>query len=105
MRTPSRKRSSNLNFSHASIFPVTPKKLVFPQPNAGYSQDSPFRTPGSRQSIFDPHDPGALLDDELSRLGAQMRGQDSPTGLYEGRKGLLYESPSMPSPGKWAKWW
>jgi len=45
------------------------------------------------------------LDEELSRLGAQMGGQDSPAGVYEGKRGLLYESPSMPSPGKWAKWW
>lgn len=105
MRTPSRKRASNLSATPISLFPITPKKLVFPAPTSSYSQDSPFRTPGSRPSIFDPHDPGALLDEELSRLGAQMGGQDSPAGLYEGRKGLLYESPSMPSPGKWAKWW
>ena len=100
--TPSRKRTSGLN---PTLFPITPKKLLFPPPGLSYSQDSPFRTPGSRQSIFDPHDPGALLDEELSRLGAQMNGQDSPAGVYEGKKGMLYESPSMPSPGKWAKWW
>ena len=108
-RTPSRKRpSSSLNpaSSNISLFPVTPKKLIFPTANSSYyPQDSPFRTPGSRPSIFDPHDPGALVDEELSRLGAQIGGQDSPVGLYEGRRGLLYESPSMPSPGKWTKWW
>ena len=101
MRTPSRKRASNLNSAY-SLFPVTPQKLLFPTSNSG---SSPFRTPGTRQSIFDPHDPGAMLDEELSRLGAQMGGQDSPAGVYEGKRGMLYESPNMLSPGKWAKWW
>lgn len=98
MRTPSRKRPGNAGGS--VIFPpVTPKRLVFP--NSG---DSPFRTPGSSRShvIYDPHDPGALLDEELSRLG-ERGAQDSPAGLFG--KGGLYESPSLPSPGKWARWW
>ncbi|KZP16599.1 hypothetical protein FIBSPDRAFT_1047397 [Athelia psychrophila] len=89
-------------------FPVTPKRLFSASLPQSGSQDSPFRTPlagtARHGHIFDPHDPGALLDDELSRLGA-LGAQDSPLGLYEGRKGLLYESPGMPSPGKFAKWW
>lgn len=111
LRTPSRRRTISSSNDRAPLFPsfpVTPKKLFSASlPHSGHSQDSPFRTPvaGSRHaSIYDPHDPGALLDEELSRLGA-VGTQDSPEGLYEGRKGLLYESPSMPSPGKWAKWW
>ena len=101
IHTPSRKRTFTLNPAHSLIFPVTPKKHIFPTPNS--SQESPFRTPGSRFGLFDPHDTSTLLDEELSRFGG---GQDSPDGgLYEGKKGLLYESPSMPSPGKWAKWW
>ncbi|KAH7924285.1 hypothetical protein BV22DRAFT_1112896 [Leucogyrophana mollusca] len=105
IRTPSRRRVSGHGHAHhkesSTLFPpMTPKKLVFPAPSS--SAESPFRTPGAR-SIFDPHDPSALLDDELARLGAKGA-QESPTGLFEGRRGLLYESPNMPSPGKWARW-
>ncbi|KAI6024083.1 hypothetical protein BKA83DRAFT_4267506 [Pisolithus microcarpus] len=99
IRTPSRKRGYRDNLS-ALFPPVTPKKLVFPAPSS--SSESPFRTPGSR-SIFDPHDPSALLDEEFARLGAKAT-QDSPVGLFEGRRGLLYESPSVPSPGKFPRW-
>ncbi|OAX43212.1 hypothetical protein K503DRAFT_732143 [Rhizopogon vinicolor AM-OR11-026] len=105
IRTPSRKRGAHAHGHHhkdtSTLFPpVTPKKLVFPtQPS---SAESPFRTPGSK-SIFDPHDPSALLDEELARLGAKGM-QESPIGLFEGRRGLLYQSPNMPSPGKWARW-
>ncbi|EGO20500.1 hypothetical protein SERLADRAFT_441842 [Serpula lacrymans var. lacrymans S7.9] len=104
IRTPTRKRGHNHHKDRDSstLFPpLTPRKLVFPGPPS--ISESPFRTPGAR-SIFDPYDPGAMLDEELSALGARMGGQDSPAGLFEGRKGLLYESPSMPSPGKWARW-
>ncbi|KAF9219813.1 hypothetical protein BS17DRAFT_788811 [Gyrodon lividus] len=107
IRTPSRKRGHQ--FTHrdrdkdigTTLFPpVTPKKLVFPTP--GSTTESPFRTPGAR-SIFDPHDPGALLDEEFARLGAKGA-QESPAGLFEGRRGLLYESPNIPSPGKLPRW-
>ncbi|KAG0705569.1 hypothetical protein DFH29DRAFT_1077532 [Suillus ampliporus] len=105
IRTPSRKRGTHTHGHHHKdttiLFPpVTPKKLVFPTHSS--SAESPFRTPGSR-SIFDPHDPGALLDEELARLGAKGM-QESPIGLFEGRRGLLYESPNIPSPGKWSRW-
>lgn len=105
IRTPSRKRGPLAHGHHhkdtSTLFPpVTPKKLVFSTQSS--SAESPFRTPGSR-SIFDPHDPGALLDEELARLGAKGM-QESPIGLFEGRRGLLYQSPNMPSPGKWSRW-
>ncbi|KAG6857462.1 hypothetical protein H0H87_003529 [Tephrocybe sp. NHM501043] len=74
--------------------PMTPRRLVFPTnqndspfstPVGGGSVFSPFRTPGSR-SVFDPHDPGTLLDEELNRMGAG----DSPAGLFgKGRGSLL----------------
>jgi hypothetical protein len=57
--------------------------------------DSPFRTPS--RLVFDPHDPGALLDEELRRFGKD----GSPAGLFDRNTGLLYESPGMPSPGKY----
>ncbi|KAL4066026.1 hypothetical protein V8B97DRAFT_1073518 [Scleroderma yunnanense] len=96
VRTPSRRRGHRENGS--TLFPpVTPKKLVFPAPSS--TIESPFRTPGSR-SIFDPHDPSALLDEEFATLGNKV-GQESPVGLFGGRRGLLYESPSISSPGKW----
>lgn len=101
LRTPSRKRSYHRDRERDNIPthfpPVTPKKLVFPTP--GSTAESPFRTPGSR--IFDPHDPGALLDEEFARLGARAA-QESPAGLYG--RGLLYESPNAPSPGKLPRW-
>ncbi|KAI0051025.1 hypothetical protein FA95DRAFT_1587475 [Auriscalpium vulgare] len=94
LRTPSRRRTS----AHAPFTPATPRKLAFPG-----AQDSPFRTPG----IFDPHDPSALLDDELARLGAQGSAlQESPAGLFgRGGRGLLYESPDASSPGRWNRMW
>lgn len=65
--------------------------------------DSPFRTTPSKMQIFDPHDPGTLLDDEVMRLGTQ---QDmSPCGSGIGReRGLLYESPSLDGVG-WERYW
>ncbi len=66
--------------------------------------DSPFRTP-SKIPIFDPHDPGTILDDELMRLGSQ---QDSPIGsgmgIFGKDRGMLYESPSLASPS-WERYW
>ena len=85
VRTPSRKRGHR--DSASTLFPpITPKKLVFPTP--GSATESPFRTPGSR-TIFDPHDPSALLDEEFARLGAK------------GIQASPYESPS---PGKLPRW-
>lgn len=107
VRTPSRKRSYHRDkdkdkdgtASHVHFPPITPKKLVFPTP--GSTAESPFRTPGAR--IFDPHDPGALLEEEFARLGARAA-LESPAGLYDRRR-LLYESPNAPSPGKLPRWY
>lgn len=117
-RTPSRKRQGGTAGSAQGAFPpVTPKRL-FPSAHSdgasgglaphgfGLFGSSPFRTPG----IFDPHDPGMLLDEELSRLGAShyhgMGLQDSPgIGGLLGSRGLLYESPSAPSPGRFSRFW
>ncbi|KAG6891204.1 hypothetical protein C0995_008456 [Termitomyces sp. Mi166 len=90
------------------VAPVTPRRLVFPtnQNESPFSTGaggifSPFRTPGSR-SVFDPHDPGALLDEELNRMGAATG--DSPAGLFgKGRGSLLYDSPGFSSSP--ARWW
>ncbi|KAG6866566.1 hypothetical protein C0991_002051 [Blastosporella zonata] len=85
-RTP-RKRIVSSGASGAG--PVTPRRLVFPtnQNDSPFSTPvgsggifSPFRTPGSR-SVFDPHDPGALLDEELNRMGAG----DSPADYDQPR--------------------
>ncbi|KAH0582861.1 Forkhead box protein I1 [Termitomyces sp. J132] len=96
-RTPRRRVVSS------GIAPVTPRRLVFPtnQNESPFSTPaggifSPFRTPGSR-SVFDPHDPGALLDEELNRMGGE-----SPAGLFgKGRGSLLYDSPGLSSSGWW----
>lgn len=110
LRTPSRKIPA------LGGPPVTPKRSFSSNQNespfrtpgggGGVLGDSPFRTPGSR-GVFDPHDPRALLDEELSRMGAQTEDDDSPGGLYgKGRGSLLYDSPGlMDSPGKWTRWW
>ena len=90
--------------------PVTPKRLCsnaespFRLTMGGGMGTSPFRTPGSR-SIFDPHDPSALLDEELNRTATSQ--DDSPVGIFgKGRGSLLYDSPgALGSPGKWFKWW
>lgn len=109
-RTP-RKRVSSSGL--AGPAPVTPRRLVFPSNQndspyrtpVGVFGTSPFRTPGSR-AVFDPHDPGALLDEELSRMGAAGHG-DSPAGLFgKGRGSLLYDSPGLStSPGQLHRWW
>ncbi|KAF8909387.1 hypothetical protein CPB84DRAFT_1515266 [Gymnopilus junonius] len=104
MRTP-RKRG-NANPSTSSGHPVTPRRLIFSS-NVGESPfrtpvgglgASPFRTPDSR-TIFDPHDPRALLNEELNRLNY---GYDSPGGLFgKSRSSLLYDSPGVESAAKW----
>ncbi|KAJ6518704.1 hypothetical protein C8R45DRAFT_2943 [Mycena sanguinolenta] len=106
-RTPARKR----NAASSSAHPITPKRLLFGidnsspfrTPGGGTLSASPFRTPGGSRGggIFDPHDPSALLDEELNNFGAA----GSPAGLYG--KGTLYDSPNPldGSPGKWARWW
>lgn len=105
MRTP-RKRGASASASTSFSHPVTPRKLIFsanlddspfrtPVNNLNMS---PFRTPGSR-SIFDPHDPRTLLDEELSGMHYNY---DSPAGLFgKGRGSLLYDSPGIDGPGKW----
>ncbi|KAF9462868.1 hypothetical protein BDZ94DRAFT_1298182 [Collybia nuda] len=107
-RTP-RKRLSDSGLAGA---PVTPRRLIFPanQNDSPYRTPgyvygtSPFRTPGSR-TVFDPHDPATLLDEELSRMGASGHG-DSPAGLFgKARGSLLYDSPGLHSPSQWQKWW
>ncbi|KAL0570993.1 hypothetical protein V5O48_010961 [Marasmius crinis-equi] len=88
--------------------PVTPRRIPF----AGLEESpfrtsfiSPFRTPNSRL-IIDDHDPRALLDEELNRLGAEQSGSPPTTGLFGKHRELLYESPNPidVSPGKWSKW-
>jgi hypothetical protein len=67
----------------------------------GVTTESPLR------GLFDPHDPGTLLDEELARLGAQgtpSRGlHESPVGFAQ--RGFLYESPSTQSPERWTRMW
>lgn len=91
--------------------PVTPRKLFhMNQSDSPYRTPggifglSPFRTPRSR-TVFDPHDPSALLDEELSRMGTAGYA-DSPDGLFGKAHGsLLYDSPGLSSPDQWQKWW
>ena len=108
-RTPRRRPSGSGTTAPA---PVTPRKLAFPphqnespcRTPGGVFGLSPFRTPSSR-AVFDPHDPGALLDEELSRMGAAGHG-DSPGGLFGKARGtLLYDSPGLSSPDQWQRWW
>lgn len=97
-KTPSRRKDEESG-AGTSNAPITPRKIF--SPFIGFS---PFRTP-SRRSIFDAADPSRMLDDELEALAlAKQRGSDSPIGLFPRGKGLLYESPSLPSPGKWRPW-
>jgi len=105
MRTP-RKRGGNPSSSMPSAHPVTPRKLIFHStvgespfrtPVGGLGA-SAFRTPDSR-AIFDPHDPRALLNEELNRLNY---GYDSPGGIFGKSQGsLLYDSPGVESAAKW----
>ena len=95
-KTPSRRADEQSGGAGA---PVTPRRIFSP-----FTGFSPFRTP-SRRGIFDAADPSRILDDELEALAAaKQRAADSPVGLFPRGKGLLYESPSLPSPGKWRPW-
>ncbi|KAF9005937.1 hypothetical protein BDQ17DRAFT_1352423 [Cyathus striatus] len=112
LRTP-RKRTTSEN--GPPRLPVTPKKLIF----SANSSESPFRTPGNNsmsggspfrtprsRSVYDPHDPRDLLNEELKRMGERY--DDSPGGLFgDARGSLLYDSPGIHSPGKqWHNsWW
>ncbi len=98
LRTPSRKRPGQSGSSgsrrlvdFSPFAPVTPKRLVF------HSQESPFRTPSR---VFDPHDPGNILNEELKRLGEQAQYEESPTGFF-GQRHPLYDSPGLGSPSRY----
>lgn len=80
--------------------PETPRKVFSP-----FGTFSPFRTP-SRRIVFDPSDPGTMLDEELTALASarQHIPNDSPAGLFSRLKGYLYDSPNIPSPDKWRPW-
>ncbi|KAF9563996.1 hypothetical protein CPC08DRAFT_686006 [Agrocybe pediades] len=102
MRTP--RKHDSLTSAVFGV-PITPRKLIFSgnitdspfRTPVGGMSSSPFRTPGTR-SIFDPHDPRHILDEEFSRPY-----NDSPAGLFgNGRGSLLYDSPGIDSsPSKW----
>lgn len=105
MKTPSRKRSQAGSSSAFGLLSTPARRLIFPG-----SGDSPFRTPGGlggsnmspfRMGIYDPNDPMAMLDEELTRMGESGRG-DSPGGLF-GKSRLLYDSPNnfSDSPGRY----
>lgn len=108
LRTPRRREkqvagSSSTPSSSSRLFgsvfgPVTPKRLNFSS-----GDGSPLRTPS--RGILDPHDPSALLDEELSRLGNQSGSGHTPTGLFGNMRGMLYESPGLTSPGRWDRYW
>jgi hypothetical protein len=94
-RTPARGKGSS------SANPVTPKRNFSP-----YHGFSPYRTP-SRRFLLDPSDPSVLLDEELSALASASQRQamqDSPVGFFGHGRGLLYESPNIPSPSRWRPW-
>jgi hypothetical protein len=95
LRTPSRHRRASAGAGAGAPMlaphaPVTPKKQL------GVSM----------YGIFNPHDPALALDEEL-RLGgpahARFLESQSPAGLFGGTRGMLYESPSGPSPGPWSR--
>ena len=99
-KTPSRPSRSNL--LTPQYFPPPP---VTPNKKPGFSiltGDSPFNSPS--KTVFDPHDPRAVLDEELRRYGDRDL-YSSPVGLFGKNKGLLlYQSPGAPSPGA-TGWW
>lgn len=94
-KTPSRRPAEASN----SCAPETPRKAVSP-----FGTYSPFRTP--RRIVFDPSDPGTMLEEELTALasGRHQIPNDSPAGLFSRLKGFLYDSPNIPSPDKWKPW-
>ena len=104
LRTPRRRLTQA---GGGSVFfggpPVTPRRLLFPA-----SGDSPFRTPragspfrtpgGERGAILDPHDPRALLHEELNNRALD----ESPGGIFgKGRGALLYDSPGYDTHAKY----
>ena len=95
-RTPSRRPGAGFLTTG-----LTPRQFLSPAP----WNMSPFRTP-SRRIVLDPVDPTLMLDEELLALASERdRGLgSSPVGFFERGKGLLYESPSLPSPGGWHPW-
>lgn len=99
-KTPSRPSRSNL--LPPQYFPPPP---VTPNKKPGFpilTGDSPFNSPS--KAVFDPHDPRAVLDEELRRYGDRDL-YSSPVGLFGKNKGvLLYQSPGVPSPGA-TGWW
>lgn len=105
LRTPSRARTISENSSLQQ--PVTPSRKLYASPfpsllGVGFS---PFRTP-SRRPIFDPHDPGTLLEEEIAQMRSleMLESLGSPLASFA-EKGLLYESPSLPSPSAWTRPW
>lgn len=100
LRTPSRKRTTpkqgGSGSNRADFLPFTPKRLIF-------GVDSPFRTPSS--SILDPYNPSTLLEEEVMRLNSQDHIQDSPGGTLFGKRNILYDSPGIPSPSRWDRYW
>ena len=101
-QTPAR-RSVNRE-AGPSFDPVTPRKVSSPFSN----MFTPFRTPGRRSlGVFDPSDPISLLNEELDAL-ASARNREafgSPGGgIFPRGRGILYESPNLPSPDKWRPW-
>lgn len=98
-KTPTRRVSGG----QSSTSFATPRKLF----SSPFTSFSPFRTP-SRRNVFDATDPSHLLDEELTALAsnaANVAGlEDSPVGFFARGKGLLYESPGMPSPNPYRPW-
>lgn len=105
--TPSRGsgyRRTSSTFSN----PFTPRNLTLSYPNFGSASNSPFRSTPSG-GVYDPHDPSAMLNDELARMG-ERGAIDSPSGysfsgMFGKTKGLMYESPDGPSPKGWSRAW
>lgn len=105
LRTPSRTRTITDN---SSMLPITPGGKFYTTspfsslPGIGFS---PFRTP-SRRVLFDPHDPGNLLEEEIAHINSleMLDSIATPVGAFA-EKGLLYESPFLPSPSAWTRPW
>lgn len=99
-------RRSTTRDAGPSFDPVTPRKTSSSSPFG--SIFTPFRTPGRRNhGVFDPIDPSSMLNEELDAL-ATAKHRDaygSPgAGIFPRGKGILYESPNLPSPDKWRPW-
>lgn len=105
--TPSRGsgfRRTSSNFSN----PFTPRNLTLSYPNFGSASNSPFRSTPTN-GVYDPHDPSAMLNDELARMG-ERGAIDSPSGysfsgMFGKTKGLMYESPDGPGSKGWSPAW